>query len=36
VTIAVTSVRAARQLTLTRLAALGAAILAIPLTLQIF
>ena len=36
VTIAATSVRAARQLTSTRLVALGAAILAIPLALQIF
>lgn len=36
VAIAATSVRAARDLTMTRLGALGASLLAIPLTLQIF
>jgi hydrogenase maturation factor len=36
VAIAATSVRAARELTMARLAGLGAALLAIPITLQIF
>lgn len=36
VAIAATSVRAARELTMTRLVALAASLLAIPLTLQMF
>lgn len=36
VAIAATSVRAARELTLARLAAVGVSLLAVPLTLQVF